>query len=293
MADFNLYVDLVLDEFLDEYECDLQSKTIEMADFNLPKEIWCQIFTYLPLASKKNATATCKLWSKLIREDQKLSGRILISWFNMKTALETSQWNWSNWPVLKTLELNKLKLVEDLRDSIQHPIQNVIEKLSLKDHCPASLEEVLFNVSPIQTKIKSPLVYQPHTDKIFGLGQELSSTQKWIDYESNAKALIRLESLREPAGTRWPVEPPAVLIQLGQKILAELAPDSSDDLLLLIASPSFQTFRRLCDEYIIVDPHPMPHPVVRNLQFIASTNPDLVQYMELDEFLDEYECNMK
>ena len=152
-----------------------------MADFNLPNEIWCQIFTYLPLAPKKNATATCRLWSNLIREDQKLPGHILISWFNMETALETSQWNWSNWPALKTLELNKLKLVGDLRDSIQ----NVIAKLSLKDHCPASLEEVLFdvNLTPIQTKIKSPLKYQPHTDQIFGLGQELFSNQKWIEYE--------------------------------------------------------------------------------------------------------------
>ena len=253
-----------------------------MVDFNLPNEIWCQIFKYLPLVPLKNATATCKLWSKLIREDQKLSGHILISWFNMETALETSQWNWSNWPALKTLELNKLKLVEDLRDSIW----NVIEKLSLKEHCPSSLEEVLFNVnlSPIQTKIKSPLVYQPRTDQIFGLGQELFSIQSWIDYESNVKAFIRLESLREPAeGTWWPVEPPAVVVQHGRQILAELAPDSSNDLLLLIASPSFQTFRRLCDEYIIVDPHPMPHP----------TDQDLVQYMELNEFLDEYECDLR
>ena len=69
----------------------------EMVDFNLPNEIWCMIFSYLPLEHKKNATATCKLWFRLIREDPKLSGYILISWNNMETALDTLQWNWSNW----------------------------------------------------------------------------------------------------------------------------------------------------------------------------------------------------
>ena len=113
-----------------------------MAGFSLPNEIWCKIFTYLPLEPKKNATATCKLWSSLIRQDPKLSGHILISWHNMETALETLHWNWSNWPVLKTLELTKLELVKETRESMQ----NVIEKLSLKDNCPASLKEVLFKV---------------------------------------------------------------------------------------------------------------------------------------------------
>ena len=99
-----------------------------MADFNLPNEIWCMIFSYLPLAPKKNATATCKLWSRLIREDSKLSGHISISWYNMKTALEKSQWNWSNWPALEIFELNKLEFIEDSRLSVR----NVIYKLSLK-----------------------------------------------------------------------------------------------------------------------------------------------------------------
>ena len=119
-----------------------------MADFNLPNEILCMIFTYLPLEPKKKATATCKLWSRLIREDPKLSGYISISWYNMKTAIATLQWNWENWPVLKTLKLksHSLTAVEDfelLVDS-KESIQNVIEKLSLKDHCSPSLEEVIF-----------------------------------------------------------------------------------------------------------------------------------------------------
>ena len=94
--------------------------TTKMSDFNLPNEIWCKKISYLPLASKKNATATCRLWFRLIRVDSKLTGYIVISWSNMKEALETLQWNWSNWPALKTLELNKLELVTDPRVRIQN-----------------------------------------------------------------------------------------------------------------------------------------------------------------------------
>ena len=159
-----------------------------MADFNLPNEIWCMIFSYLPLAPKKNVTATCKLWSKLIRADSKMSGHIMISWYNMETALETLQWNWNNWPALQTLELkfHPLTFVEISREAIQ----SAIEKLSLK-HCPASLEEIIFDfdLTPIQSYQKSYgqslLKYKPYTDQFFGMGQELDSIQKWNKYISN------------------------------------------------------------------------------------------------------------
>ena len=157
-----------------------------MADFSLPNEIWCIIFSYLPLAPKKNATATCKLWSRLIRADSKLSRHILISWYNMDTALETLQWNWNNWPALQTLELKYHPLTVS-----REAIQNAIEKLSL-EHCPASLEEVIFNfeLTPIQAHQKSYgqslLKYKPYTDQFFGFGfgYELDSIQKWNKYES-------------------------------------------------------------------------------------------------------------
>ena len=248
-----------------------------MADFNLPNEIWCKIFSYLPLKPKKNATATCKLWSRLIREDPNLSGHILVSWYNMKTALETLQWNWLNWPALKTLELNKFKLVDS-----KEAIQNIIKTLSLRK-CPPNIEEFLFNVdlTPIQTNDQILLKYQPSTDQIFGLGQELVSIQKWNEYESNRKALIWLESLREPAVWYWPTPPPTAMVQLGQQILAELAQGPLNDPLLLLASPAFLTFRRLGDEYIGFQPHRHPRP----------TDPEVVEYIDLDEFLDE--CNLQ
>ena len=164
-----------------------------MADFNLPNEIWCKIFSFLSLTPKKNATATCKLWWRLIREDQKLSGYILISWYDMKTALYKSQWNWNNWPALQTLELKKLIIhVEDSKEAIR----NDIEEISLKD-CP-SLEAVLFDfeLTPLQKDDQKILQYLPHTDQIFGLGQELDSIQKWNEYERRMKVLKELRMLR-------------------------------------------------------------------------------------------------
>ena len=83
---------------------------LQISMAGLPNEIWSMIFLYLPLVSKKNVTATCKLWLRLVREDPKLSGHIMISWYNMETALDALQWNWNNWPALHTLELESCTL---------------------------------------------------------------------------------------------------------------------------------------------------------------------------------------
>ena len=102
---------------------ELAQESTDMVDFNLPNETWCMIFSYLPFKSKKNATATCKLWFRLIRGNEKFSGYILISWHNMEKAIDKLQWNWNwnNWPALKTLELKShpLKIVGDSRETIQ------------------------------------------------------------------------------------------------------------------------------------------------------------------------------
>ena len=163
-----------------------------MADFYLPNEIWRKIFSYLPLAPKKNATATCKLWWSLIREDQKLSGFISISWSNLEKALEKLQWNWNNWSALKILELHTLEIVEDSREAVQ----KVIEKLSLKD-CQ-SLELVLFDLGfdgPKDKLEQTLLQYLIFTDQFFGLGQKLDSDQKWETYESNMKLMRNIKSM--------------------------------------------------------------------------------------------------
>ena len=162
-----------------------------MTEFNLPNEIWCKIFLYLPLTPKKNATATCKLWWRLIREDRKLSASISISWYDI-FALEKLKWNWNNWPALKILELYTLDSVEDTREAVQ----KVIEKLSLKD-CQ-SLELVLFDLGfdgPKNKLGQTLLQYLIFTDQIFGLGQKLDSDQKWETYESNMKLMRNIKSM--------------------------------------------------------------------------------------------------
>ena len=223
------------------------------------------IFSYLQLEQKKNATATCKLWSRLIREDPNISGHILISWYNLGTALEKLQWNWSNWPALKTLELNKFELVDS-----REAIQNIIKTLSLRE-CPPNIEEVLFNVdlTPIQTNGLSLLKYQPYTDQIFGLGQKLDSIQKWNVYESNMKALKRLKSM----GYRGPGEP-------FERVLAKLEATSvlSNDLLLLI-----QKIRLLWDGSSLEELQ-MSNGYYLMQQDLVQ---DLEQHLELDEILDE------
>ena len=163
-----------------------------MADYNLPNEIWCKIFSFLPFAPKKNATATCKLWWSLIRKDQKLSGFISISWSNLEKALEKLQWNWNNWPALKILEL-KLELSENNNKNSRDAIKKVIEKLSLKD-CQ-SLELVLFDfgffdwgpMHKLDQTRTAVLALPNYTDQIFDLEQQLDSIGKWKKYESNMK----------------------------------------------------------------------------------------------------------
>ena len=173
----------------------------------------------------------------------------------METALETLQWNWSNWPGLKTLELNKLELVVDSRVSVH----NVIEKLSLsshyvKDHCPPSLKVVLFDVdlTPLQTNGQSLLIYKPYTDQILGLGQELDSIQKWNNYEISMRGLKMWKSMACKNRNE--------LSHHFRPILAELEATlfPLNNILLLIASPAFQT---------------------------------LLQWMEFEEFLEE--CDLR
>jgi hypothetical protein len=170
------------------------TKEFKMADFNLPNEIWCMIFSYLPLEPKKNVTATCKLWFRLIREDKNLSEYILISWYNMEKAIDKLQWNWNNWPALKTLELKSLPLtIVDSREAIQSAIQ----KLSLKDF-PSSLEAVLFDVDLTTffkyfSKFRDMVFcvkYHPYTDQIIGLEQVLDSIKACKRFESAMLELI-------------------------------------------------------------------------------------------------------
>ena len=77
-------------------------------NLHLPREVLCIIFSHLDKKSVFNSTSTCKLWFELIRSDPSLSGHIClkdISAVELCQKMKDSEWIWTRWPVLKTLEL--------------------------------------------------------------------------------------------------------------------------------------------------------------------------------------------
>ena len=81
---------------------ELKRQKLEKTIFsNLPQGVWCIIFSYLPKESRKNATSTCQLWFQIIRADSRFSGSISIPWSKLKSY----NFDWDNWPSLKTLDI--------------------------------------------------------------------------------------------------------------------------------------------------------------------------------------------
>ena len=113
-----------------------RQRLIETVWQNLPKEIWCIIFSSLPKESRKNATRTCRLWLEIIRGDPRFSGKIWISWIELE--LLNSSYDWDNWPSLKTLTIT---------DSECSSPKMALDYMKEKDFkkCP-SLEKVTFGV---------------------------------------------------------------------------------------------------------------------------------------------------
>ena len=77
-------------------------------DLILPNETWSQIFSYLNLNSKKNSALTCKRWFEIIRRDRGLSSHLSLNLTakELSERIKTLDWNWRNWPSLKTLKLS-------------------------------------------------------------------------------------------------------------------------------------------------------------------------------------------
>jgi hypothetical protein len=101
---------------------------------NLPKEIWCIIFSSLPKESRKNATRTCKLWFEIIRGDPKFSGSISIPWIEF----QNSSFDWDNWPSLKTLAITDSKFLSP---------KTALDSMKDKDFKKPSLEKVTVGVN--------------------------------------------------------------------------------------------------------------------------------------------------
>ena len=178
----------------------------------LPREILCIIFSNLDKKSVKSATATCKLWFELIRNDSNLSSYICLKvikpqQFDQRIQdLETSV---AEWPVLKTIKFcgpypypfvhfsvveKIVKHLIRLVDSKDCPnLEKIIVSVSycLESFCPqlpaiGTIEELTFN---LKDDIKSLQV--EHITKLdlelcghYGLGE--------IDKESKISSVLKL-----------------------------------------------------------------------------------------------------
>ena len=112
-----------------------ERKRRKLDNLVLPQEVWCIIFSYLPKESRKNATITCKLWFEIIRGDSRLSGNVSIPWIK----LQSSRFDWDNWPCLKTLAITNISLPSPKLALM------VMKDIDFKK-CP-SLEKVTFGVN--------------------------------------------------------------------------------------------------------------------------------------------------
>ena len=111
-----------------------QSTVLNAVLPDLPQEVWCIIFAYLPTKSRKNATSTCKFWFEIIRGDSRFSGNITIPWIEVQNF----RFDWDNWPSLKTLAIT------DSSFSSPKLALNFIKDKDFKK-CP-SLEKVTLGV---------------------------------------------------------------------------------------------------------------------------------------------------
>ena len=88
----------------------------------LPNEVWCIIFSYLPQTAVQNATESCKHWFEVIRNDPNLSGHIILAndgLLEFTRKINTMQWIWTRWPVVKTLEFRKRFIGEKFKECLE------------------------------------------------------------------------------------------------------------------------------------------------------------------------------
>jgi len=88
----------------------------------LPNEVWCIIFSYSDQKSVQNATEICKHWFELIQNDPNLSGHIILAndgLLEFTKKINTMQWIWTRWPVVKTLEFRKRFIGEKFKECLE------------------------------------------------------------------------------------------------------------------------------------------------------------------------------
>ena len=120
---------------------------------NLPSEILCMIFSYLDEKTLQYATSTCKLWFELIRRETNLSSCVNLRNMNVlefHQKIENSDWIWSRWPVIKTLEFGIPTLSRDKPFTAKEAKD--LHKFLYFEQCP-TLEKVISSVSCYLTEL--------------------------------------------------------------------------------------------------------------------------------------------
>jgi len=157
---------------------------------SLPNEVWCISFSYLDKKSLRNSTATCTHWFELILNNSKFSGQICLPndhLLELKRKIDDSQWIWTRWPVLQTLEFGKCFLGEKFRDfygderytpahgtkMLQKASKYISQTVSFKD-CPG-LDKIICWVTWHLTGIFPHL---PNLPRNFGLIHALTINPK-------------------------------------------------------------------------------------------------------------------
>jgi hypothetical protein len=111
----------------------------------LPREILCIIFSYLDKKSVQSATATCKLWFALIRNDSNLSSHVCFKAIKLKEfdkRIQDLEISMARWPVLKTIKFcGHYPYFSVVKKLVQHT-----PKLVNSEDCPP-LEKIIVSVS--------------------------------------------------------------------------------------------------------------------------------------------------
>ena len=189
-----------------------------------PVEIWCKIFSYLPEKSTKNASLACRRWLKIIREDPKLSGHKLVSWDKTLEISQDTNWNWFNWPSLKTIEISydtmpdnhvlrcwsansaQEKVSEDHWNKVLDSLESI--RLSFKK-C-SSLEKVILTVE----FGLSHFLKRQKNNKLLALNPKESFVMRWNSFIVSLELL--LNEVKNPS-LLYEDTSLRKLLQIGQK----------------------------------------------------------------------------
>ena len=111
----------------------------------LPREMLCLIFLHLDKKSVQSATATCKFWFELIRNDSTLSSHVCFKVIKMQEfdkRIQDLEVSVARWPALKTIKFcgyyPYFSVVEKL-------VQHTTKIVNAQD-CPP-LEKIIVSVS--------------------------------------------------------------------------------------------------------------------------------------------------